>query len=70
VAKEAVSRTSCGTALRRFELRDGNIGRPGQNLRAGKKLRRLRRERNGPVEKGSSELQALLAQLRQLDLTQ
>jgi len=40
--KEAV----CGTALRGFELRHGNIGHPAQNLRVRKGLRRLRRETN------------------------
>ena len=39
--KEAVSKTAFGTALRRFVSRDGNIGQPGHNLRAGKGLRRL-----------------------------
>ncbi len=43
--KERVSKTSCATGLRRFELRDGNIGHTGHNLRAQRGLRRLHRER-------------------------
>lgn len=34
------------TTFRGVDFRDGNLGRPGGNLRARKRLRRLRRETN------------------------